>query len=114
MQVRLSLIVGDFIQSARNAGQSIGGIAGAAAKPMTALEGLKVVGADLGRTMVTTAGIGAAAMAGWTANAFAAGAAYNSLQQTAGSALETLMGSAEAAAAQMEHLTSFTRTSPFP
>jgi tape measure domain-containing protein len=114
MSVRLSLIVGDFIQNARTAGQSVSGIADAAAKPVTALQGLKMVGADLGRTFTAAAGIGTTAMAGWAASAFATGAAYNVLQQTAGSALETLMGSAEAAAAQMEELTEFARSSPFP
>lgn len=114
MSVRLSLIVGDFIQNARSAGQSIASISDAAAKPTTAMQGLKTVGVDLGRTMLTTAGAGAAAMATWGAGAFAAGAAYNTLQQTAGSALETVLGSAEAATAQMSELAAFAKTSPFP
>jgi len=114
MSVRLSLIVGDFIQNARRAGQSVTGIADSAAKPVTALQGLAGVSRDLGQTITSTAGVGVAALASWGASAFATGAAYNVLQQTAGSALETLMGSAEAAAAQMEELTEFARSSPFP
>jgi tape measure domain-containing protein len=114
MSVRLSLIVGDFIQNARHAGQSVGSIADAAARPTTALQGLNLVGADLGRTFTAAAGIGATAMAGWATSAIATGAAYNVLQQTAGSALETLMGSAAAASAQMEELGEFARNSPFP
>jgi tape measure domain-containing protein len=114
MSVRLNLIVGDFIQNARRAGQSVNGIADSAAKPVTALQGLAGVSRDLGQTITATAGIGATALAAWGASAFATGAAYNVLQQTAGSALETLMGSAEAAAAQMEELTEFARSSPFP
>lgn len=114
MQVRLSLLVGDYVRNAQQASAATRSIGDAAEAPRSALDGLKTVGADLGRTMVTTAGVSAAAMAAWTANAFATGVAYNSLQQTAGSALETLMGSAAAATAQMEELTSFARTSPFP
>lgn len=114
MQVRLDLLVGDYVKNAQRAGKATSGIGDAAAAPRSALQGLTQVGADLGRTMVATAGVGVAALAGWTASAVGAGVAYNSLQQTAGSALETLMGSAEAAAAQMEELTAFARESPFP
>lgn len=114
MSVRLNLIVGDFIQNARRAGQSVNGIAASAAKPITTMQALTGVSRDLGQTITATAGIGTAALATWGASAFATGAAYNVLQQTAGSALETLMGSAEAAAAQMEELTEFARSSPFP
>lgn len=114
MQVRLDLLVGDYIRNAQNAGKATVAIGEAAEKPRSALDRLKTVGVDLGRTMVAAAGVGAAALAGWTASAVTAGVAYNSLQQTAGSALETLMGSAEAAAAQMEELAAFARTSPFP
>jgi tape measure domain-containing protein len=114
MSVRLSLIVGDFIQNARRAGQSVNGIAASAAQPITTMQALTGVSRDLGQTLTATAGIGTAALASWGASAFATGAAYNVLQQTAGSALETLMGSAEAAAAQMEELTEFARSSPFP
>lgn len=114
MQVRLDLLVGDYIRNAQNAGKATVAIGEAAEKPRSALDRLKTVGVDLGRTMVAAAGVGAAALAGWTASAVTAGVAYNSLQQTAGSALETLMGSAEAAAAQMEQLAAFARTSPFP
>src|SRR5690606_14785833 len=38
---------------------------------------------------------------------------YNTLQQTSRAALETLLGSAEAANAQMDKLDEFARTSPF-
>jgi tape measure domain-containing protein len=114
MSVRLSLLVGDFITNARKAGQSVSGIADAAAKPVTAMQGLRAVSSDLGKTLTASAGLSAAAMGSWAASAFATGAAYNTLQQTAGSALETLMGSAQAATAQMAELTEFTKTSPFP
>src|SRR5690606_4943358 len=114
MQVRLDLLVGDYVRNAEQASRATASIGDAAEKPRSALDRLKTVGVDLGRTMVAAAGVGAAALAGWTASAVTAGVAYNSLQQTAGSALETLMGSAEAAAAQMEQLAAFARTSPFP
>jgi tape measure domain-containing protein len=114
MQVRLDLLVGDYVRNAEQASRATASIGDAAEKPRSALDRLKTVGVDLGRTMVAAAGVGAAALAGWTASAVTAGVAYNSLQQTAGSALETLMGSAEAASAQMERLSAFARTSPFP
>lgn len=41
------------------------------------------------------------------------GISYNTLQQTSRAALETLLGSAEAANAQMDKLDEFARTSPF-
>lgn len=114
MQVRLDLLVGDYVKNAERAGKATEGIAASVEKPASALDKIKDAGRDLGKTMVEAAGIGAAAVAAWTASAVSAGVAYNSLQQTAGSALETLMGSAEAASAQMEELVGFARTSPFP
>lgn len=114
MQVRLDMLVGDYVRNADRASKATMGIADAAQAPKSALEGLKTVGASLGRTMTAAAGVGAAAMAAWTANAFATGVAYNALQQRAGSALETLLGSAEAATEQMGELAEFARTSPFP
>lgn len=114
MQVRLDLLVGDYVKNADRAGKATEGIASSAEAPRSALDRLKETGKDLGRTMVAAAGVGAAAIAGWTASAVAAGVAYNSLQQTAGAALETLLGSAEAASAQMEELAAFASTSPFP
>src|SRR5690606_3726694 len=108
------MLVGDYIRNADRASRATMGIADAAQAPKSALEGVKQASADLGRTMTATAGVGAAAMGGWAANAFATGAAYNALQQTAGTALETLLGSAEAATAQMGELAEFARTSPFP
>lgn len=114
MQVRLDLLVGDYVRNADRAGNATRSIADAAAEPRRALQGLQQVGAALGQTLTAAVGVGAAAAAGWTAAAVTAGVAYNSLQQTAGSALETLLGSAEAATAQMEELAAFASTSPFP
>lgn len=54
-----------------------------------------------------------AAILGVGAMAARTGVAYNQLQQRAGSALEVLMGSAEAAAEQMAKLNEFADTSPF-
>ena len=114
MQVRLDLLVGGYTSNAKKAADATRSIADAAAAPRRALEGLQQTGIALGQTLAATVGVGAAAAAGWTASAISAGVAYNSLQQTAGSALETLTGSAAAAAAQMEELAAFAQTSPFP
>jgi tape measure domain-containing protein len=64
-----------------------------------------------------TLGAGAAVLGGaMTALTFAVaktGIEYNTLQQTSRAALTTLLGSAEAANAQMDKLDEFARTSPF-
>ena len=52
-------------------------------------------------------------MAGLGAAAFKTGIEYNALQQSSRAALTTLLGSAEAANAQMDKLDDFARTSPF-
>lgn len=114
MQVRLDLLVGDYVRNANRAGQATTSIAKAAEAPKSALDRVKEAGTGVKDALVGAAGVGAAAMAAWTATAVGAGVAYNSLQQTAGSALETLLGSAESATAQMEQLASFAQTSPFP
>jgi tape measure domain-containing protein len=114
MQVRLDLMVGDYVKNTKRAADATRSIATAAQAPTSALQRVSQAGAELGQTMTQAAGVGVAALGTWTASAFTMGVAYNSLQQTAGSALETLLGSTEAATAQMEELASFARTSPFP
>ena len=114
MQVRLDLLVGDYVKNTKRAAEATQSIAKSAEAPASSIKKISQAGVELGQTMAQVVGVGAAAMAGWTASAFAAGAAYNSLQQTAGSALETLLGSAEAATGQMEELAAFAKTSPFP
>lgn len=52
-------------------------------------------------------------MAGLGAAAFKTGIEYNALQQSSRAALTTLLGSAEAANAQMDKLDEFARSSPF-
>jgi tape measure domain-containing protein len=117
MSVKLSLVVGDYVQNANkaaNATRSIADAAGQLGPAQQAMQGLQRVGADLGATLGAIGAVGLGTLAGMTTQAISAGVAYNSLQQTAGSALETLLGSAEAATAQMEELAAFARTSPFP
>ena len=117
MSVKLSLVVGDYVQNAHKsaaATRSIAEAAGQLAPAQKALQGLQRVGADLGVTLGAVGAVGLGTLAGLTTQAISAGVAYNSLQQTAGSALQTLLGSAEAATAQMEELAAFAKTSPFP
>lgn len=64
---------------------------------------------DLGRGLMVVGG----AMTALTAAVAATGISYNTLQQTSRAALTTLLGSAEAANAQMDKLDAFARTSPF-
>lgn len=114
MQVRLDMLVGDYVKAAGQAAKATEGIAASAAKPVSALDRIGEAARGLGQIVVSAAGVGVAALATWGTSAFAAGAAYNTLQQTAGSALQTVLGSAEAATAQMEELAAFASTSPFP
>ena len=64
---------------------------------------------QLGRGMMVVGG----AMTALTVGVLATGVAYNTLQQTSRAALTTLLGSASAAADQMDRLDAFARTSPF-
>jgi tape measure domain-containing protein len=114
MQVRLDLLVGDYVKNTKRAADATRSIATAAQAPTSALQRVTQAGAELGQTMTQAAGVGVAALGTWTASAFTMGVAYNSLQQTAGSALETLLGSTEAATAQMQELAEFASSSPFP
>ena len=114
MQVRLDMLVGDYIRNASNAAKATEGIAAAAQKPRTALERVGEAAKGVGTMVASVAGVGVTALAAWGVSAFAAGAAFNTLQQTAGSALVTVLGSAEAASAQMEELVTWSKTSPFP
>jgi tape measure domain-containing protein len=117
MSVKLSLVVGDYVKGADQAAKSTRGIADAAnsvASSQKALDGLRQSATAVVSTMGAIGAVGLGALAGVATQAISAGVAYNSLQQTAGSALETLLGSAEAATAQMEELASFASTSPFP
>jgi tape measure domain-containing protein len=117
MSVKLSLVVGDYVKGADQAARATRGIATAAnavSGSQKALNELRKTGAQLATTMGAVGAVGIGTLAGMTTQAISAGVAYNSLQQTAGSALETLLGSAEAATAQMEELAAFAKTSPFP
>lgn len=114
MQVRLDMLISDYVRNTQAAAKATLGIATAAEKPKSALDRVKEAAGAVGTTLVAAGGIGAAAIATWGVSAFAAGAAFNTLQQTAGQALITVLGSAGAASAQMEELVSWSRTSPFP
>lgn len=67
----------------------------------------------MGQAAVETATAGAAATAGLATAVFLTGANYNTLQQQSRAALETIMGSAAKANAQMDKLDEFATTSPF-
>lgn len=67
----------------------------------------------MGRATAETITVGAAAAGGLAATVFATGVNYNTLQQQSRAALETIMGGAEEANAQMDKLDEFATTSPF-
>lgn len=117
MSVKLSMVVGDYVKGADQAAKATRGIADAATAvsgSQKALDELRKTGSQLVTSMSAVGAVGVAALAGFATQAISAGVAYNSLQQTAGSALRTLLGSTEAATAQMEELAAFAKTSPFP
>ncbi|WP_030149411.1 tape measure protein [Mycetocola saprophilus] len=64
--------------------------------------------AAAGTAVMLTAGVAATGVA-----VFKTGAAYNSMQQNARQGLSTVMGSAKAAAEQMDRLDAFAKNSPF-
>lgn len=66
-----------------------------------------------GQAMATTLVGAGTAMVGLGAAAFKTGVNYNALQQSSRAALTTLLGSAEAANAQMDKLDDFASNSPF-
>lgn len=68
---------------------------------------------DVGQNMATTLVAATGTMAGLGIAAFKTGVEYNALQQSSRAALETLLGSAEAANAQMDKLDEFASNSPF-
>lgn len=67
----------------------------------------------MGQAAAETVTAGAAATAGLATTVFLTGANYNTLQQQSRAALETIMGGAEEANAQMDKLDEFAKTSPF-
>lgn len=71
----------------------------------TISSGTKVIAGAVTGVAIAAAGVGAAV--------FKVGADYNRLQQNSRAALRTLLGSAEAAADQMDRLDDFARNSPF-
>lgn len=115
--VRLRLEVDQLQRDAAAASKAIGGIGGAAA---TAGKQAKEIGTlgqatrDAGKAFATAGTIAIGAVTALGVGVFKTGVAYNTLEQTSRAALTTLLGSAEAASAQMEKLREFGRSSPFP
>lgn len=68
---------------------------------------------DVGQNMATAFVAATGTVAGLGIAAFKTGVEYNALQQSSRAALETLLGSAEAANAQMDKLDEFASNSPF-
>lgn len=120
IKVTLRADVQDFknqFDSAAKAAEKVGTASEQAGSKSTSVFGKLKQSAQDNRQEWTTAGTAltgfGAAILGVGAMAAKTGVAYNQLQQRAGSALEVLMGSAEAAAEQMAKLNEFADTSPF-
>lgn len=76
-------------------------------------QGLKSAVATGTKVLATGFAAGTTALVGLGAAAMQVGLDYNRLQQTSRAALTAILGSAEAAADQMDRLDEFARTSPF-
>ncbi len=108
--VPIALKVGELYATMRlDDGQFTRGLDGSKSK----FEGLKnAVGSGV-KVMATAFAATTTAVAGLGIAALRVGLDYNRMQQTSRAALTTLLGSAEAANAQMDKLDEFARTSPF-
>lgn len=118
LSVRLSLDIGDYKGNAKAAAEATTSIAEGAEKAgsdgQAAFEQLSKAGREVGTSLLAIGGVAAAGVAAIAVGALSAGLAYNSLEQRARAALETVLGSTEAANAQMDKLVEFGSTSPFP
>src|SRR5690554_566737 len=117
VSVRLRAEVDQYRRDMAAAAQSTQGVAQAAeqvGQQRGAWQRLGEVGRGVGQTLTAVATVAAAGMAAWTVSTIATGAAYNTLEQSSRAALNTLLGSVEAANEQMDRLREFARTSPFP
>ena len=116
VRVRLIAEVADFKRQMGEATRAVDALPAGTAKAETGL-GRLVQSAKYNRQAWTTVGtavtaVGVAILAVGAA-ALKTGISYNTLQQTTRAALTTLLGSAQAANAQMDKLDEFARTSPF-
>ncbi|HZL04977.1 MAG TPA: tape measure protein, partial [Coriobacteriia bacterium] len=116
VRVRLIAEVADFKRQMGEATRAVDALPAGTAKAETGL-GRLVQSAKYNREAWTTVGtavtaVGVAILAVGAA-ALKTGISYNTLQQTTRAALTTLLGSAQAANAQMDKLDDFARNSPF-
>lgn len=115
--VRLRAEVDQFRQDMAQAAQATGLVGQAAAQAgqqRTAMQRLGAAGREVGRTLAAAAGVAGAGLAALGATALTTGLQYNVLEQTSRAALSTLIGSTEAAEAQMDDLREFVETRLFP
>lgn len=115
--VRLRLEVGQLRQDAAQASQAITGIGSAARGVGTQARGMETLGRvarGAGQVIASVGTVAAGAMGALGLSVIKTGIEYNTLEQTSRAALTTLLGSAEAASAQMDKLREFGRSSPFP
>lgn len=107
-------IVGDssgLASSLKSAGAQVSGFAGAVQSVGSTIGGALVTGTKIVAGLWTGTAIAAGAAA---TNVFKTGVAYNQLNQTAGAAFRTILGSQAAADDFMKSLSAFAKTSPFP
>src|SRR5690606_9504439 len=98
----------------QEARKSVQGVSDAAADAGRSSSKLGEATRSIGRAVGTGLAVATAATAGLGLAALRTGVAYNQLEQTSRAALTTLLGSTEAANAQMDKLREFGRSSPFP
>src|SRR5690606_19400510 len=111
---RLTAVIDDYKRNMGEAAKATGQVGEAASDAEKKSSRIGDAARTAGRVAVTGLGIAATATAALGTAALTTGLAYNSLEQTSRAALTTLLGSAQAATAQMGELREFVRTSPFP
>ena len=112
--VRLQANVGQYTAGLQQATRSTEQLANAGGDAERNTSRIGDTARAVGRTALTGLGMATTAVVGLGTAAFKTGLDYNALEQSSRAALTTLLGSAEAAAAQMDKLREFVRTSPFP
>lgn len=120
VRVTLRAEVGQYAQAMRDASRAtrdVGDTSERTSRQSTSAFGRMLQSAEQNRGAWEAVGRGMLAVGAATAAVGAAalktGIEYNTLQQTSRAALTTILGSAEAANAQMDKLDEFARTSPF-
>jgi hypothetical protein len=114
VKVVLTAVIDDFRRQMGEAAKATGKVGDAAQDAEKRSSRLGDAARGVGKVALTGLAVATTATAALGIAAVRAGVSYNSLEQNSRVALTTLLGSTEAANAQMERLGEFAAQSPFP